>query len=146
MSSGEDNRKRREKYLSLSVLICTMGVVSPPPDIGVRSGGRSAREVPRKVLVWPGLVTGGRDMIDAFSLAVLAPLGLLGSVVAPCGLPSRGLYLHFGPQRPGDLNSGASPRVGTQVHRTPPHCSTSLRVLGRGSAIPGPEQEPLSIF
>ena len=66
-----------EVYLSLSFLLCTTGVVSPPPRVGVRTRGRGTRDVPRKVPVWCGL--GGQDLAttDPFSFAVLAPLGLV---------------------------------------------------------------------
>lgn len=49
----------RPKIAHLSRVISepyyTVGVVSPPPCIGVQAGGSSAREVPRRVLAWPGL-------------------------------------------------------------------------------------------
>ena len=49
-----------QKSLSLSFLLCTMGVASPPPRAGVRTRGRGTGDVPRKVPVRPGL--GGQDL------------------------------------------------------------------------------------
>ena len=58
-----------EISLSLSFLLSTTRVVSPPPRVGVRTRGRGIRDVPRKVPVWRGL--GGQDLAttDPFSFA-----------------------------------------------------------------------------
>lgn len=76
-----------EVCLSLSFLICTMGVASPPPRVGLRTGGSSTRDVPRKVPACPGL--GGRG------LATSDPLPLLSWLLWDQGWLSGRLHVHF---------------------------------------------------
>lgn len=116
-----------EVSLSLSFLICTKRVGSPPPRFGVGTGGCSAMEVPGAGCLGSG---GG-------GLAPCCPPLLswllwgqwwLSGRPAPHELPTGRLYLHFGPQGSGGLNPGGR----TQVYRPPPRWPTSPRDFWEG--------------